>query len=76
MKIDVRQKIEEYQISNVHVHSYHSLLKRYYDHEAYTDNHMQHVLDQNLPMFPTEQKFIKFSVVVIDESQDMTPLYY
>ena len=73
LKTEVRQKVKEENIHNVVVHTFHSLAVCYYMHNAYTDNELRNVVastedfEKNIPLF---------DIVVLDEVQDMTPLYY
>lgn len=73
LKNETRAKIKLNNIINLEVHSYHSFCVKYYDHGAFTDKKIREIIKLNL-----ESKSTKFSydIIIIDECQDMTPLYY
>lgn len=73
LRKEVRDKIHEWKLSNLTVHTYHSLAVKYYNRQAHTDIEIQNILRTNatpmtiIPYFP---------ILVLDEVQDMTLLYY
>lgn len=74
LKIETRQKVKILEIDNMEIHSYHSLAVKYYDKKCYTDTSLKKMLKkeykyENKPLF-------EYDVFILDESQDMTPLYY
>lgn len=70
---EIKQKIAILKLKNINVHTYHSLLVKYYDSSGYTDNTIRKVLLKNtIPKIPIPH----FQVLVIDEAQDMTFLYF
>jgi len=70
---EIRQKIRELAIQNLHVYTFHSLVVKYYSTEGHTDTFMRRVVKDN--MVP-RTKIPKFQVLVIDEAQDMSFLYF
>ena len=73
LRKEFRQTLEKQHIHNIDVHTFHSLGVRHFTSEACTDMGLRRVLYENLPMktpIPT------YDVCVLDECQDMTPLYY
>jgi hypothetical protein len=72
LKVETRQKAATLNIHNLEVHSYHSFCVKYYCESCYTDSEMREILHKDLP--PLSQFF--FDVIVADEAQDITPLYY
>jgi hypothetical protein len=73
LRKEVREKIRELQLKNIQVHTYHSLAVATYDKQAHTDTGIRHLLHQNTPpMSPIKPK----EIVVLDECQDMTLLYF
>ena len=73
LKMEVRDRVEKEGITNVEIHTYHSLAVKYYDKKAYTDDVLQTVIKAGRP----PQKAIHpFDFLVPDETQDMTPLLY
>lgn len=70
LKLEVRSKVEENNISNVEVHTYHSLARTYYDDSTTTDMGIETSLCTDVNGIPS------FDIVIFDECQDMTPLLY
>jgi hypothetical protein len=73
LKFDVRQKTINYGINNIEVHSYHSLGVKFYDKNAHTDFKLDSLILKNI--LP-KKELHKIDILVIDEAQDMTLLYY
>jgi len=60
-------------IKNLKIHSYHSLYVNYYNNNAHTDNILNDIIINNkIPI----KELPKFDIVVIDEVQDMTILFF
>lgn len=72
LKIETREKVKKYGINNLEVHSYHSFCVKYYDQGCYRDNKIYNILDSN----KTPIDDFKYDIIVIDEAQDMNPLYF
>jgi hypothetical protein len=72
LKADTRKKVELLDIGNMEVHSYHSFCVKYYDKGCFTDHEIDSILREKKP--PRGQ--IYFNLMIIDEAQDLTPLYY
>ena len=73
LREDILAKIAEYKIKNLEVHTYHSLAVKYFLRSAHTDTGIRAILDNQvepLTLIPA------FHVIVLDEAQDMTLLYY
>ena len=73
LKHEVRDRIIEEKINNLKVHTYHSLAVRYYSPSAHTDNELKQIIDKNI--LPTVN-INAIDILVIDEAQDMTLLYF
>jgi len=73
LRMEIKNKIKIQQIDNLDVHTYHSMAVKYYDATAYTDTGIRHILAQNLK---PRTSLPKKDIVVLDETQDMTFLYY
>jgi len=73
LRKDIIAKISQYKITNIEVHTYHSLAVKYFLRSAYTDTGIRHILNNNLEnLIPIPD----YDIVVLDEAQDMTQLYY
>lgn len=71
LKKEVREKAEKHKIRNLEVHTYHSFCYKYYG--KYKDEEIQTMINNNLQ--PNKQ-FPEFSILVIDEAQDMRNIFY
>jgi superfamily I DNA/RNA helicase len=78
LKIEVREKISQMDIgNNIVVHTYHSLATTFYDSSAWNDGKMMEIIDNAYPIKQKAQSTqISPSVIIIDEAQDMTLLYF
>lgn len=74
LKAEVRERAKKAGFGKVvEVHSFHSLCVRYYDKDAHTDEKIRAIVDLGAsPCVPLPH----FDIVVIDETQDVTMLYF
>ena len=73
LKHEVREKIEKEKINNLRVHTYHSIAYNYYSRSGHKDIEINRIVRENKrPIKDIED----FNVLVIDEAQDMTYLYF
>ena len=73
LRHEVKEKIKELELDNLQVHTYHSFAVKYYSASAYTDTGIRQIIRDNiLPRTPIPC----VDIVVLDESQDMTFLYF
>jgi hypothetical protein len=73
LRCEIKQKVEELQLDNLDVHTYHSLAVKYYFGSAYTDTGIRHIMKLDLP---PRIHIPRKHIIVVDEAQDMTPLYF
>lgn len=73
LRKEMQEKIRELQIQNIQVHTYHSLAFTTYSKDAGRDKGMRQVIIEN--MIP-KINIPKFNILVLDEAQDMTNLYF
>ena len=73
LRKDVKETVEKNDIQNLTVHTYHSLAKRYYLSTGYTDTEIRRLLFKNMPLKDVSPKY---DMIVLDECQDMTLLYF
>jgi len=73
LKCEVREKADTKGLINLEIHTYHSACVKYYNRLAHTDGPMRTVIERNTPPI---RVLPVYDIVVIDEVQDMTPLYY
>jgi DNA polymerase III delta prime subunit len=72
LKIETREKVKLLNLTNIEVHSYHSFCVKYYDRTTFTDTKIKAIVDNDKNKLST----FTYDIIVIDEVQDMTPLYY
>lgn len=72
LKIDSRYKIRELNLKNIEIHSYHSFCFKYYDKKCITDQKIKEILKMDVIF---NIKF-NYDMIIIDEAQDLTLLYY
>ena len=70
---EIRQKVRDLAIPNLHVYTFHSLVVKYYSTEGHTDTFMRRVVHENMS---PRTKIPHFQLLVIDEAQDMSFLYF
>jgi hypothetical protein len=73
LRMEIKEKVKQYRLKNITVHTYHSLAVAKYTKEACTDTGIRRILREN--MVPISQ-ILPQDVIVLDETQDMTFLYY
>jgi hypothetical protein len=73
LRKEVKVKLKEREIKNVKVHTFHSLAVKYYLLSAHTDTGINKIIRED--MRPRE-RIPKFDIIVLDESQDMSFLYF
>ena len=72
LKIETREKAESLELENMEIHSYHAFCVKYYDHRCYTDPGIITVLKSD----KKPKKSFQYDLILLDEQQDMTNLYY
>ncbi len=73
LRKDVKESAELNEINNLAVHTYHSLAKRFYLSTGYTDAEIRRLLLKNIP---PKDVIPQYDIIVLDECQDMTLLYF
>ena len=72
LKLETREKVQALNIDNIEVHSYHSFCVKYYDKYCFTDTIINNIIrNKQSPI-----KNFAYDLIVLDEAQDMTCLYY
>ena len=74
LKIEVRDKIKTEGLTNINVHTYHSLATTFYDSTCWNDGKMLRLIEGDKAA--KAGKVYHPEVIIIDEAQDMTLLYY
>jgi superfamily I DNA/RNA helicase len=73
LRKEFKEKIEINNIKNVNVHTYHSLGVKHFSAKAHTDSRLRQTLQNKMDLIH-DIEFI--GILVIDECQDMSPLYF
>jgi hypothetical protein len=71
LRHEVKDKAKD--IKNIKIHSYHSLYVNYYNSDAHCDHIINNVINNNTPPI---KELPAFDIIVIDEMQDMTILFF
>jgi hypothetical protein len=72
LKEETRSKIADIHIKNLEAHSFHAFCVRYFDHKCFTDEPIRKLLKTKTSPL---QEF-NYDLIIIDESQDLTPLLF
>ena len=73
LRHEIKEKVRELKLKNIEVHTYHSFAVKHYSATAHTDTGIRQMLrETDGPKRPLEL----FDIVVLDEAQDMTTLYF
>ena len=73
LRMEIKEKVHSLGLKNIVVHTYHSLAVAKYSKNAFTDTGLRQILYQNMsPITPIKPQ----DVIVLDETQDMTFLYF
>jgi len=73
LRKEIKEKVAELGLKNIIVHTYHSLAVAVYNEDAHVDKVMRLLISRNDPLKSVQTKY---DIVVLDEVQDMTFLYY
>ena len=73
LKHEIRKKVEENEIDNLDIHTYHSLGKRNYDIQCHTDDKIRRILSMDKKLIRDGKRY---DIIVQDETQDCTMIYY
>lgn len=73
LRKEIQEKVTELKLENIVVHTYHSLCVATYNPEAHVDKVMRLLIQNNTPPLID---VTPFDIVVLDEVQDMTFLYF
>lgn len=73
LKKETRNKIEEQQLKNIDMHSFHSFGYSFYSKESINDSGLNKILQLNLDPINMKKKY---DIIIIDEAQDLTSLFF
>ncbi|KAJ8066882.1 hypothetical protein OCU04_004265 [Sclerotinia nivalis] len=73
LMLETQQRVEDLGLTNVTVQNYHTLGARYYTSECATDQGLKRVVENDMNVLGG-MELPEFSVLILDEQQDMTPI--
>lgn len=73
LQTEVQEKIHELSLSNIHVFTFHGLAVKYYDSSCHNDMGIRRILREKQP---PQLEIPPCDIMVIDESQDATKVYF
>jgi len=73
LRCEVKEKTQKMGIQNISVHTFHSLAVKYYMLSSHTDTSLRYILFNKTP---PRLSIPAFDLIVLDEAQDMTFLYF
>jgi hypothetical protein len=73
LRKEVQENVKRLGLNNIQIHTYHSLAYTYYGTDGQTDEGLRNILrESRQPVRPLKE----INILVIDEAQDMTKLYF
>ncbi len=72
LKEETREKVNNLNLNNLEVHSYHSFCVKYYNHKSFTDKQIINIILKN----SNPLQLFQYDLIILDEVQDMTDIYY
>jgi hypothetical protein len=72
LKAETRERVRALGLTNIEVHSYHSFGVAHYKSQCVTDADLNLIMTMNMPL----KNNFRPNIVIMDETQDMTPLYF
>lgn len=73
LRAEIKEKVKALGLTNIKIHTYHSLAVRYYLPNCFTDTGLRRILYHDLA---PRTEIQSIDVLVIDETQDMTLVYF
>lgn len=72
LKAETRERVRALGLTNIEVHSYHSFGVAHYKSQCVTDADLNLIMTMNMPL----KNNFRPNIVIMDETQDMTTLYF
>lgn len=73
LRLETKEKAQRFELHNMSVHTFHSLGVHYYTQNAHTDTGLRQIMLYN---YEPVVNIKDFNILVIDENQDLTQLYF
>jgi hypothetical protein len=74
LRYEVKEKVKKSEMTNIEIQTYHSLAVKHYSSNCHTDTGIRKLFFNNTKIHTLPKPY--YDIIVIDEAQDMTPLYY
>ena len=74
LKLETKEKAKLLNLSNIEIHSYHAFCVKYFYKKGFNDTGILEFLKQKKHTEPIQN--FNYDIVIIDEAQDMNPLYF
>jgi hypothetical protein len=74
LRHEMKEKVVKMGLKNLFVHTFHSLAVKFYLDSAYTDTELRHILLHNMELRDSLSQ--PLDMLVLDEAQDMSLLYF
>ena len=73
LRLEVKNHVRKMGLQNIEVHTYNSLAVKYYDKNGHNNETIRKIVDYNSS---PKNKIPNFDIIIIDEAQDMTNLFF
>jgi hypothetical protein len=74
LRHEMKEKVTKMGLKNLSIHTFHSLAVKFYLESAYTDTEIRHILLHNIEFKDSLTQ--PLDILVLDEAQDMSLLYF
>lgn len=71
LRLETKNKVKGLGLTNMDVHTYHSFCYKYFSNSCKNDSEMVAILNSQRPF----SKTLDFDIIILDESQDIVPLF-
>jgi hypothetical protein len=75
LRLETREKIRKYNLDNIEVHTFHSFCRKNYNSSCKSDTEIREIFHDEF-VFKKNNNKVVFDIIILDEVQDMSPLYY
>jgi hypothetical protein len=73
LRLEIKEKVKVFNLSNIQIHTFHSLAVKYYSPDCCTDTGIRRIL---LNQTPPRTPILKLDLCMLDEFQDCSDLYF
>jgi nucleoside-triphosphatase THEP1 len=76
LRLETRDKINNLNFHNIDIHTYHSFCVNNYNNDCFEDNGLLQLINNSKPRETNGIFKFNYDIIIIDEAQDMTLLYF